>query len=192
MKGLAALTVPLMLMTAGCGAAAGQGSEAADTLTVSSGTLTVQVPKEWSLLDESDTDLIRDPWVAGALDNPNEMRIQLRMTANTGVTPYADATNAQIVFGNTLAQEGEVHERGSEAFDVTGADQGHIQYFEYIDTDGDSWNGYFLSAANRETGNVATIELISLNGSGMSQDDALEIAHSAVYDKSQEPGAQEQ
>lgn len=179
----------MTLSVAGCGGDAGTAgtSPDADVLEVSSGPLTVKVPKDWSKFDQSsDPDSIRDPWVVGARDSETEMTTQLRLTKNTGESPYVDATNQAVLYGNVLGNSAEISPKGVDKVDVEGADEAQVAYFEIKDADGDYWNGLFMSAGNRETGNVSTMELISLRGEGFSQDDAKNIIANAKYDKSKE------
>ena len=128
--------------------------------------------------------MIRDRWVVGAMSE--DPAVQIRMTRDTGEAPEADATNQIALYGNLFAQDNEIQPRGVEDVEVEGADDAQIAYFEFIDDDGDPWDGLFLSAANRETGNVSTLEMMSLRDSGLSQDEALEIVDTARYDKSKE------
>ncbi|MCT1451029.1 hypothetical protein [Corynebacterium sp. p3-SID1194] len=188
----AALVAPLSL--AGCGGIFGEkdtnesesgssSSESGETMEISSGPLTIDVPKDWEKLDKDD-DVIRDRWVVGAMSE--DPAVQIRMTRDTGEAPEADATNQIALYGNLFAQDNEIQPRGVEDVEVEGADDAQIAYFEFIDDDGDPWDGLFLSAANRETGNVSTLEMMSLRDSGLSQDEALEIVDTARYDKSKE------
>lgn len=155
----------------------------AEMMEISSGPLTIKVPKDWEKLDKDD-DVIKDPWVVGA--HRVDPMVQIRITSDTGQAPYADATNQVALYGNIFAQDNQIEPRGSDDVDVEGADEAQIAYFEYIDDDGDAWDGLFMSAANRETGNVSTLEMMSLRDMGLSQDEALEIVHTARYDKSKE------
>ena len=188
----AALVAPLSL--AGCGGIFGKedtnesesgssNSESGETMEISSGPLTIDVPKDWEKLDKDD-DVIRDRWVVGAMSE--DPAVQIRMTRDTGEAPEADATNQIALYGNLFAQDNEIQPRGVEDVEAEGADDAQIAYFEFIDDDGDPWDGLFLSAANRETGNVSTLEMMSLRDSGLSQDEALEIVDTARYDKSKE------
>lgn len=191
----AALVAPLSL--AGCsgilgdegdkdGASASDSestSDDGDTMEISSGPLTIDVPKDWEKLDKDD-DVIKDPWVVGA--SSEDPLVQIRITSDTGEAPYADATNQAALYGNIFAQDNEIEPKGVDTFEVEGADEAQVAYFEYIDDDGDPWDGLFLSAANRETGNVSTLEMMSLRDQGLSQDEALEIVDTARYDKSKE------
>lgn len=157
------------------------------TQEVSSGPLTVEVPEGWSKFDESnDPERVKSPWVVGARDSNTEMTTQLRLSKDTGQSPYADATNQAVLYGNLIANSGEVSPRGVDKVEVKGADDAEVAYFEYVDEDGDYWNGLLLSAANRETGNVSTMELMSLRDEGISQEDAKKIVANAKYDKSKE------
>lgn len=179
----------MTLSVAGCGGNSGTAgtSSDADVLEVSSGPLTVEVPKDWSKFDKSsDPDSIKDPWVVGARDSETEMATQVRLTKNTGESPQADATNQAVLYGNVFAQSGNMTPRGTEAVEIKGADKAQVAYFEYVDADGDYWDGLFMSAQNNETGNVSTMELMSLRGEGISQDEAKEILANAQYDKSKE------
>ena len=156
-------------------------------LEVSSGPLTVTVPKDWVKFDKtSDPESIKDPWVVGARDSDTEMTTQLRLTKNTGESPHVDATNQAVLYGNVLGNSAEISPKGVENVDVEGADEAQVAYFEVKDADGDYWNGLFMSAGNRETGNVSTMELISFRGEGFSQDDAKNLIANATYDKSKE------
>lgn len=158
-----------------------------DVLEVSSGPLTVTVPKDWVKFDKtSDPESIKDPWVVGARDSDTEMTTQLRLTKNTGESPHVDATNQAVLYGNVLGNSAEISPKGVENVDVEGADEAQVAYFEVKDADGDYWNGLFMSAGNRETGNVSTMELISFRGEGFSQDDAKNLIANATYDKSKE------
>lgn len=191
----AALVAPLSL--AGCSGILGDeggkdGASASDsestggdgdTMEISSGPLTIDVPKDWEKLDKDDN-VIKDPWVVGA--SSEDPLVQIRITSDTGEAPYADATNQAALYGNIFAQDNEIEPKGVDTFEVEGADEAEIAYFEYIDDDGDPWDGLFLSAANRETGNVSTLEMMSLRDQGLSQDEALEIVDTARYDKSKE------
>ncbi|WCZ33477.1 hypothetical protein CIHUM_00085 [Corynebacterium ihumii] len=172
------------------GAVACGAEETNDTnrmLEVSSGPLTVRVPESWSEFDKSsDPDSIEDPWVVGARDSEDAMTVQIRLSKDTGVAPHADATNAAVLYGNIFAQDTVIEPKGEDAADVDGADKAIVSYFEAVDDDGDYWDGLFLSAENSETGNVSTMEMISLRGEGLSQDEAKEIISNATYDKSKE------
>lgn len=183
---LAAVLAPVGLT--GCGDSLTNSSDdGGGSMEVSSGPLTVEVPKGWSKFDkQSDPDSIKDPWVVGARDSEDEMAVQIRLTKDTGEAPYADATNQAALYGNIFAQDNEINPKGSDNVDVDGADGAQVAYFEYVDDDGDYWDGLFLSAENRKTGNVSTMEMMSLRGEGLSQDEALEIVNTARYDKSKE------
>lgn len=158
-----------------------------DVLEVSSGPLTVTVPKDWVRFDKTnDPENIKDPWVVGARDSETEMTTQLRLTKNTGESPDVDATNQAVLYGNVLGDSAEINPKGVEKVDVEGADEAQVAYFEVKDADGDYWNGLFMSAGNSETGNVSTMELISFRGEGFSQDDAKDLIANATYDKSKE------
>ncbi|MCG7273034.1 hypothetical protein MHJ82_01590 [Corynebacterium afermentans] len=172
------------------GAVACGAEETNDTdhmLEVSSGPLTVRVPESWSEFDKSsDPDSIKDPWVVGARDSEDAMTVQIRLSKDTGVAPQADATNAAVLYGNIFAQDTVIEPKGEDAAEVDGANKAIVSYFEAVDDDGDYWDGLFLSAENSETGNVSTMEMISLRGEGLSQDEAKEIIANATYDKSKE------
>lgn len=162
-------------------------SETNGMLEISSGPLTVRVPEGWSKFDQSsDPDSIKDPWVVGARDSEDAMTVQIRLSKDTGVAHEADATNAAVLYGNIFAQDTEIEPKGDDAAEVDGADKAIVSYFEAVDDDGDYWDGLFLSAENSETGNVSTMEMISLRGEGFSQDEAKEIIANATYDKSKE------
>lgn len=190
-SGITALT--LSVAVAGCGnggvaneSSKGVSEQQTNYVTVSSGTLTVQVPNGWELIDKSETDVITGPWVVGARDSNKEPTVQIRLSTNTGETPHADSTNAAVLMGNTLAQAGNVNPGATEKAEVKGADEANIAHFEYQEGSSDVWIGFFLSAANRDTGNVATMELITSKDHGISQDEIASIIDSAVYDKSKE------
>jgi len=181
----------MLLSVAGCGGEdpglVDSTSKDADVLEVSSGPLTVTVPKDWVKFDkESDAESIKDPWVVGARDSETELTTQLRLTKNTGESPYVDATNQAVLYGNVLGNSAEISPRGVDKVEVKGADEAQVAYFEVKDADGDYWDGLFMSAGNRETGNVSTMELISFRGEGISQDEAKNIIANAKYDKSKE------
>lgn len=165
----AALVAPLSL--AGCGGIFGEED-------------TTESESSSSSSESGETMEIRDRWVVGAMSE--DPAVQIRMTRDTGEAPEADATNQIALYGNLFAQDNEIQPRGVEDVEVEGADDAQIAYFEFIDDDGDPWDGLFLSAANRETGNVSTLEMMSLRDSGLSQDEALEIVDTARYDKSKE------
>lgn len=161
-------------------------AQASDLVEVSSGPLTIKVPKSWEVYDRStDPDELPDPWVVGVLDV--ETVTQIRMSEDSGQAPLADATNYIILGGNAIAQAGKVEERGSDDVDIQGADNAMVSFFEYTDNDGDLWNGLLLSAGTRATGNVATMELLSIRDGGLSQDEVMEIVNSATYDVSKAP-----
>ena len=161
-------------------------AQASDLVEVNSGPLTIKVPKSWEVYDRStDPDELPDPWVVGVLDV--ETVTQIRMSEDSGQAPLADATNYIILGGNAIAQAGKVEERGSDDVDIQGADNAMVSFFEYTDNDGDLWNGLLLSAGTRATGNVATMELLSIRDGGLSQDEVMEIVNSATYDVSKAP-----
>ena len=164
-----------------------QGAQDPGVLEVSSGPLTVRVPEGWSEFDSSsDPDSIKDPWVVGARDSEDAMTVQIRLSKDTGVAPHADATNSVALYGNIFAGDTQIEPRGTDDAEVDGADKAIVSYFEAVDDDGDYWDGLFLSAENSETGNVSTMEMVSLRGEGLSQDEAKEIIANASYDKSKE------
>ena len=183
-----AAAAALCLGVVACGAEeTNDTSETNGMLEVSSGPLTVRVPEGWSKFDKSsDPDSIKDPWVVGARDSEDAMTVQIRLSKDTGVAHEADATNAAVLYGNIFAQDTEIEPKGDDAAEVDGADKAIVSYFEAVDDDGDYWDGLFLSAENSETGNVSTMEMISLRGEGFSQDEAKEIIANATYDKSKE------
>ena len=161
-------------------------AQASDLVEVNSGPLTIKVPKSWEVYDRStDPDELPDPWVVGVLDV--ETVTQIRMSEDSGQAPLADATNYIILGGNAIAQAGKVEERGSDGVEIQGADNAMVSFFEYTDNDGDLWNGLLLSAGTRATGNVATMELLSIRDGGLSQDEVMEIVNSATYDVSKAP-----
>ncbi|WP_311342706.1 hypothetical protein [Corynebacterium riegelii] len=161
-------------------------AQASDLVEVNSGPLTIKVPKSWEVYDRStDPDELPDPWVVGVLDV--ETVTQIRMSEDSGQAPLADATNYIILGGNAIAQAGKVEQRGSDGVEIQGADNAMVSFFEYTDNDGDLWNGLLLSAGTRATGNVATMELLSIRDGGLSQDEVMEIVNSATYDVSKAP-----
>ena len=128
----AALVAPLSL--AGCGGIFGEkdtnesesgssSSESGETMEISSGPLTIDVPKDWEKLD-TDDDVIRDRWVVGAMSE--DPAVQIRMTRDTGEAPEADATNQIALYGNLFAQDNEIQPRGVEDVEVEGADDAQI------------------------------------------------------------------
>ena len=77
---------------------------------VSSGPLTIKVPKSWEVYERStDPDELQDPWVIGVLDV--KTATQIRMSEDSGQGPLADATNHVILAGNAIAQAGKVEQR---------------------------------------------------------------------------------
>ena len=124
--------------------------------------------------------------MVGARDSEDAMTVQIRLSKDTGVAPEADATNSIALYGNIFAGDTQIEPRGTDDAEVDGADKAIVSYFEAVDDDGDYWDGLFLSAENSETGNVSTMEMVSLRGEGLSQDEAEGIIANASYDKSKE------
>lgn len=161
------------------------GDEISDTIEISSGPLTVRVPGDWEAFPYDDP-LLREMWVAGAADDIDAFTTQIRLSANTGLADSARVTNEIAVSGNMLGNENEVSTGGTDQIEVEGADDAYVTYVEVIAEDGTYLDGFFLSAENSDTGNVATMELLTIRGEGLTQDEALAIAESASYDKSKE------
>lgn len=159
--------------------ASNASSSASDTVEVQAGPITVLVPADWEDISQ---DSLGDPWTVGKKD-PNS-DTQIRLSPKSPGAPRADAVNSILMSSNAIGTDG--FEPGSlEKADVPGSDNAQIAYFG-VNIDGSYYNGYFASAGNRESGNVATLEMMSSEDNGLSQDEAMKIADSIRYDASKE------
>lgn len=159
------------------------GASAKNLQTLQSGPISVKVPESWV---DIDADSVTDVWTAGKQDAENEQATsQVRLAKHIDGPPYADAANQQLLMQNSIGDDGFASD-GVEDVQVKGSDGAQLAKFTYTESEGRTWKGRYVSAVNRESGIVATVEILTLEKGGMSDEDVESIINGIQYDKSAE------
>ncbi|WP_293850576.1 hypothetical protein [uncultured Brevibacterium sp.] len=165
-----------------CGAGS-PGSSEKNLQTLESGPISVKVPESWI---DVDADSVTDIWTAGKQNAENEQATsQVRLAKRVESPPYADAANQKLLMQNSIGDDGFAS-GGVEDVQVKGSDGAQLAKFTYTEPEGRTWKGRYVSAVNRESGIVATVEILTLEKGGMSDEEMQSIVKGIQYDKSAE------